>query len=572
MTVSAASTSERATARLAEGGNRKQRRARRKGTLPLWRDADGIQRQGEYWFDEAAADRAVRFFPECLVHVEGEFAGRPFELEPWERDEIIRPLFGWKRADGTRRYRICYLEVPRKNGKSTLAAGIALYLTFADREPGAQVFSAAADREQASIIFDLARSMVEASPQLRERAEVFKKSLYVPFLGAVYRPISADARTKHGFNAHGVVVDELHAQPNRNLVDVLKTSTGARRQPLEVYITTAGYDRNSICWEMHEYAQKVRAGIVRDDAFLAVIYAATEADNWRKTSTWKKANPGYGVTIKAEYLRAECRRAQQVPGYENTFKRLHLNIWTEQASRWLPMERWEACIQALHEAARIAPERSALMLALAGRECFGGLDLASTSDLNAFVLDFPIPDLVPGGHIWLPFFWMPEENVELRLRRDRVDYRVWIREGFIKATQGNVADYDVIRADINELGKLFPIREIAYDRWNATQLTTQLGADGFTMAQFGQGFASMAAPSRELEKLVMGGLLGHGANPVLRWMASNVAIETDAAGNMKPTKDKSGEKIDGIVAGLMALARADVHKSGATPGYEVTVV
>jgi phage terminase large subunit-like protein len=314
---------------------------------------------------------------------------------------------------------------------------------------------------------------------------------------------------------------------------------------------------------------------------LAVIYAADEKDDWRRSATWKKANPGYGVTIKPEYLRAECKRAIETPGYENTFKRLHLNLWTEQASRWLAMERWDACapgaqlyasVGALLGPARAQAIRRELMLALRGRECFAGLDLAATTDLNALVLDFPIPDLVPGAHIWLPFFWMPEENVALRLRRDRVDYRVWIREGFIKATQGNVADYDVIRADIGELGKLFPIREIAFDRWNATQLTTQLAGDGFTMALFGQGYASMHAPCRELEKLVTGMLLEHGENPVLRWMASNVAIEQDAAGNMKPSKDRSGEKIDGIVAGLMALARADVHKSGATPGYEVTVV
>ena len=565
MEASAGSTS-RARARLVEEGRSRRERRRKKKALPLWRDAEGVLRQGEFWFDEAAAERACRFFEECLVHVETEWAGKPFVLEPWQRDDIVRPLFGWKRADGTRRYRLCYVEVPRKNGKSTLAAGIALYLLFADREPGAQVFSAAADREQASIVFDLAKGMVELSPQLAQRAELFKKSVYVPFLGATYRVISADARTKHGFNAHGIVVDELHAQPNRNLVDVLHTSVGARRQPLEVYITTAGFDRHSICWEYHDRAVKVRDGIISDDAMLAVIYAADEKDDWRKTATWRKANPGYGVTIKPEYLRAECKRAQQVPGYENTFKRLHLNLWTEQASRWLPMERWDACA-----------DLKALMPAdlpafLRGRECFGGLDLAATTDLNALVLDFPIPELVPGGHIWLAWFWMPEENVALRLKRDRVDYRTWIREGHIKATAGNVADYDVIRADIVALSREFNIREIAFDRWNATQLTTQLAGDGLTMVQFGQGYASMAAPCRELEKLVTGKLLAHLDNPVLRWMASNVAIESDAAGNMKPSKERSGEKIDGVVAGLMALARADVHKTTQTPGYEVMVI
>ena len=473
-------------------------------------------------------------------------------------------MFGWKRVDGTRRYRVVYVEVPRKNGKSTLAAGIALYLTFADRENGAQVFSAAADREQAAIVFDLAKHMVERNPQLVGRAEIFRRSMVVPFSASAYRVLSADAHTKHGVNAHGIVFDELHAQPNRNLVDVLKTSTGARRQPVEFYITTAGFDRHSICYEMHEYALKVRDGLIPDDAFLPVIYAASIEDDWTKKATWKKANPGYGVTIKPEYLAAECKRAQEIPGYENTFKRLHLNIWTEQSSRWLPMVRWNEC------------ESTHTRASMLGQECFAGLDLSSTSDLTAFVLDFPRLTLNASGsgvaeHVWLAWFWMPEENIAERVRRDRVPYDIWVREGWITPTPGNVIDYDRVRADINALLEQYVIKEIAIDRWNATQLSTQLSGDGFIVVPFGQGYASMSAPSRELEKLVIGGQLDHGHNPVLTWMASNVAVEQDAAGNLKPSKAKSGEKIDGIVAGVMGLARAMSIQAPA-PSYQAFFV
>lgn len=499
---------------------------------------------GDYWFDEVAADRACEFFERFLVHTKGEFAGQPFELQHWERDLVIRPLFGWKRADGTRRYRSVFVAVPRKNGKTTLAAGIGLYLTFADREPGAEVYSAASDREQAAIAFEQARSMVEACPELSERALIYRRAIVVPGLGSSYKVLSADARSKHGFNAHGIIFDELHAQPNRELYDVLHTSTGARRQPVELYITTAGYDRHSICYELYEHAKKVRAGILRDDSFLPVIFEADAEDDWTAEATWRKANPNYGVSIKPEYLAAECARAKTTPGYENTFKRLHLNIWTEQSSRWLQMSTWDECAVPVDAAA------------LRGRQCYAGLDLSTTTDISAFVLVFPDDQ-------WrtfdaLAYFWVPGERIRQRAERDRVPYPQWRDEGHIRATDGDIVDYDVIRRDINELAEQYVIREIAIDRWNATQLATQLTGDGFTVVQFGQGFASMSAPSKELEKLVTGKLLRHGGNPVLRWMASNVAIKQDAAGNIKPDKASSGERIDGIVALVMALGRASV--------------
>ncbi len=498
---------------------------------------------GEYRFDEDAADRAVTFFPRFLTHVKGEWAGRPFELDEWQRERIIRPLFGWKRADGTRRYRTVYVEVPRKNGKSNLSAGIALILLYADHEPGAEVYSAAADRDQAAIVFELAKSMVQSSPDLRAISEVYRRSIVVPRTGSAYHVLSADVKTKHGKNASGVIFDELHAQPNRELWDVLTTSTAARRQPVVVAITTAGYDRESICWEVHDYACKVRDGVVQDDSFLPVIYGAGTDEDWRDREVWRRVNPGLGVSIKLDYLEQEARRAAETPSYQNTFRRLHLDQWTQQNTRWIDLEVWDAC------GGPVDPE------ALRSRVCFAGLDLSTTTDLAAFVLLFP-PDGEYTDYRVVPYFWVPEETVAKRSKRDQVPYDAWVRDGLIEATEGNVADYDVIRKRINEVSHLFDLREIAVDRWNASQITSQLTADGFVMVPFGQGFRDMSGPTKELEAVLLSKRLRHAGNPVLRWMADNVSVRTDPAGNLKPDKAKSTGRIDGIVALIMALGRA----------------
>jgi phage terminase large subunit-like protein len=502
-----------------------------------------------FWFDERAATGAVRFFERLLVQSKGEWAGQPFRLMPWQRDQIIWPLFGWKRADGSRKYRLAYIEIPRKNGKSTLAAGIALLLLFADGEPGAEVYSAAADRDQAGIVFSEAKAMTEDSPILAQRAQVYKGSIVVEESRSFYRVLSADAFTKHGLNAHGVVFDELHAQPTRDLWDVLTTSVGARRQPMMIAITTAGYDRTSICWEQHEYARQVLEGIIEDPSFFAFIAAADAADDWTAEATWRKANPGLGTTVKLDYLRQECERAKASPAYQNTFRRLHLNQWTSQETRWIPMDRWRECGQAVR-----ADD-------LAGRPCYGGLDLASTTDLAALGLVFPpIEESEP--YQVLCRFWAPAENIIERARRDRVPYDAWARDGYLRATEGNVIDYATITADIEELGQVYNIREIAFDRWGAVQMSQQLTAAGFEMIPFGQGFASMSAPAKEFMRLILDGKLAHGGHPILTWMADNVMVVQDAAGNVKPDKKKSRERIDGIVATIMALDRATRHENG----------
>lgn len=509
-----------------------------------------INSSTEFWYDEEAAERAVQFFAKCLTHTKGEWKGQPFILSDWQADEIIRPLFGWKRKDGTRKYRTCLIQIPRKAGKSMLAAGIAAYLLFSDNEPAAEVYSAAVDREQARIVFDMAKGMIDGSKPLRDRASVYKQSIVVPSTGSSYKVLSSDSNSKHGFSASGIVLDEGHAMPNQELWDVLTTSTGARRQPLAVMISTAGYDKHSFFYAQYEYACRVRDGIVNDTAFLPVIYEADKDDDWTLPATWHKAHPGLGVSVKEEYFAAECEKAKQMPSYENTFKRLLLNIWTESNTRWIPGDLWDAC--------------GGDQIELEGRHCYAGLDLASTTDIAAFVMAFPVD-----GIVYLKcLFFVPEEGIKRRSERDHIDYGVWAREGHIIATEGAVIDYDVIRNTINELAEQYQIKEIAVDRWNATQISTQLGGDGFDLIGHGQGFASLSAPTKELERRILSKQINHGSNPVLAWMASNVQIEQDAAGNMKPSKSKSTSRIDGIAATLMALSRLTASDDDQVSVYE----
>ena len=495
-------------------------------------------------FHSEVAQKAIDFFSHRLVHVKGQWADKNIFLEDWQK-AIVANLFGWKNKKGIRRYREAFIYVPRKNGKSTLISGLANFVLFCDGERGAEIYSAAADRDQASLVFEIAKGMILRDELLSKAAKIYTKAIIYEEEGSSYRAISADANTKHGFNTHLALIDELHAQPNRELVDVLITSTGARQQPMIIHITTADYYRESICNEKYDYARKVRDGIIKDESFLPVIYEADKDDDWTKPKTWAKANPNLGVSISKEYLDRECKRAQESSAYENTFKRLHLNIITEQATRWIQMNKWDNM-----------PTFDAVMLR--GDICYGGLDIASTTDIAAFVLVFY------GDKCYklLSFFWVPEENAHTREKKDRVPYLTWARDGHIKMTEGNIIDQDVIRHDINEMKEIYNIKEIAIDRWNSAQLSTQLMGDGFEVIGFGQGFASMTAPTKEMDAAITGKKILHNNHPVLRWMASNAAIETDAAGNMKPSKKKSSEKIDGIVAAIMALGRLIIRQEG----------
>ncbi len=493
--------------------------------------------------DAKAADIAVRFFEENLTHSKGELGGKAFVLEQWQKDYVGK-LFGTMNGD-VRQYRTSLLAIPRKNGKSTLCAGIALKLMF-DGEPGAEIYSCAADRDQARLVFEMAKVCVENSPKLRSRLRVFRNSIVREDTHTTYKALSAEAFTKHGLNAHGIIFDELHAQPDRELWDVMTTSTGARRQPLCVAITTAGYDRKSICWEIWRYALAVRDGAIKDSTFLPAIYAAEAADDWTAEDTWRKANPNLGVSVKLDDLRVRCKRAQDMPSEENTFKRLHLNMWTEQDTRFLQMSHW-------------AQGDKPCPVMLDGRECFGGLDLATTYDTTCFCLLFPLDD----GTFWAePHFWIPEDNMRDRVKRDRVPYDVWAKAGKLHLTPGNVTDFDKVRADIVALSKKYNIRQVAIDRWNAHQITGQLQGDGINVLGFGQGYGSMSSPTAALEAAVVGGKLLHGGHPVLAWQASNVAVQSDHQGNKKPSKAKSTERIDGIVALIMALG---IHATSTAP-------
>jgi phage terminase large subunit-like protein len=494
-----------------------------------------------YRFDLVSAKRVQTFFQKFLRHSKGQWAGQLFGLLDWQWREIVAPIFGWLRPDGTRRYRRGYIEVPKKNGKSALFSGLSLYLLIGDKEPGAEIYSAAVDRDQASIVFNEAANMVEASSHLTSRLQVIRstKRIVCHRSRSFYKALSADVPAKEGLNAHAVLVDELHAQRTRDLWDTLRYAGASRRQPLHLSITTAGYDRHSICWEQHDYTKKVLDGTIEDLAFFGYIAAAGDEDDWTDPFVWRQANPSLGVTISEDQFAEDCREAQESPAKENSFRRYRLNQWTEQDVRWLSMEKWDACGGALSS--------------LDGKTCFAGLDLSTTTDISALVLVFPGEQ---DRYDVLPFFWVPEEGARTRERRDRVPYTHWIRDEHIQATSGQVIDYEVIRKHINDLEKRFRIRQIAVDRWNATQLASQLEGDGFEMVAFGQGYASMNAPTKKLEELVLSGRITHAGHPVLRWMAGNVSLETDAADNWKPSKKKSIERIDGIVALVMAVGLA----------------
>ena len=787
--------------------------------IPFWQTKTGKVKEASTWkrpgaeFKKDKAARAVDFIETACRHVKGELAGQLFKIEGWQR-EIVRGVFGWHRLNGTRLYREVYIEIPRKNGKSSMGAALALYLLFADGEQGAEIYcldpstrilyddliwreigqakegdkivgvdentpkpgffrklqhsqishvrhlvaerfrldfdngasvicsenhkwlvahtgkdrnsgwsptknlsvgreirylcapwtsqrshmagylagmfdgegyfhapraersafrmgvtqkpgavfdatvsalremdfdpklflqskgtvmnaeisgltevirligsvrpirfvnrnseiwegkspnrtgyakinaitplgqgplvdiettsktffaeglfshnSAAADTDQAAIVFGVAKGMVEQDPDLESVSESFRRSIV--YKSNAYHVLSADAPTKHGKNSSGILFDELHAQPNRELYDVLKTSTGSRRQPLLWMFTTAGFDRHSICWEVHEYAQKVIDGTVNDPAFLPIIYAADDGDDWTSEKTWKKANPNYNVSIKADYLRAECEKAKVTPAYENTFKRLHLNIWTQQDVRWLQMSEWDACAG-----------EPINYDALKGRRCFGGLDLATTTDIAALALIFPGEPFIV-----LPFFWIPEEHLQKRVQRDRVPYDVWQRQGYIEATPGNLIDYRYIMLRLGQCRIDFDFKALAFDRWGSTQIITTLCDEfGFTsdekeaanyrksmLWKFGQGWSSMNAPTKELLNYILARKITHGGNPVLRWMANNVVVKEDPAGNLKPDKGRSLERIDGVIAMIMGLELALRAGNGPASRYE----
>lgn len=494
-------------------------------------------------YDKKKADRAVTFI-ENLCHTKGKWAGTPFWLLPWQ-EQLIRDIFGIVKPDGNRQFRTAFVEICKKVGKSELAAAVALYLLYADNEPSAEVYGAAADRQQASIVFDVAKQMVEMSPALMKRSKLMgaTKRIVNYSNAGYYQVLSAEVGGKHGFSVSGLVFDEIHTQPNRQLYDVLtKGSSDARQNPLHFIITTAGNDRHSIAYELHTKAVDILEGRRVDPTFYPVVYGLKDDEDWEDEANWYKVNPSLGYTVDIERLRDAYREAKQNPADEITFKWLRCNMWVSSTVAWIP------------DAIYMRGNEPIDMDALAGRDCYAGLDLSSTGDITALVLIFPPRD-EEEKYVLLPYFWIPEETIPRRVKANSVPYDIWEKQGYIMSTEGNVIHYDFIEKFIVDLSEKYHILEIAVDRWNATQMIQNLEGEGFTIVPFGQGFSSMSAPTKEFYRLLMEGRIIHGGNPVLRWMAGNVVIDTDPAGNIKVTKAKSKEKLDGIVAAIMALDR-----------------
>ena len=504
-------------------------------------------------YDKKKADRAVTFI-ENLCHTKGKWAGKRFWLLPWQ-EQLIRDIFGIVKSDGNRQFRTAFVEICKKVGKSELAAAIALYLLYADNEPSAEVYGAAADRQQASIVFDVARQMVEMSPALMKRSKLMSATKRIVNYGnaGFYQVLSAEVGSKHGFSISGLVFDEIHTQPNRQLYDVLtKYSSDARQNPLHFIITTAGNDRHSIAFELHTKAVDILEGRRVDPTFYPVVYGLKDDEDWEDEANWYKVNPSLGYTVDIERLRDAYREAKQNPADEITFKWLRMNMWVSSTTSWIP------------DAIFMKGDEPIDMRLLEGRDCYAGLDLSSTGDITALVLIFP-PRNSDEKHILVPYFWVPEETIPQRVKANSVPYDVWEKQGHLLATEGNVIHYDFIEKFICDIGVKYHILEIAVDRWNATQMIQNLEGAGFTIVPFGQGFASMSTPTKEFYRLLMEGQIIHAGHPVLRWMAGNVVIETDAAENIKVTKAKSKEKIDGIVASIMALDRC-IRNQGETQG------
>lgn len=499
------------------------------------------------YFSKERAQRAVNFI-EHLPHTKGRWAGQPFKLEKWQREDIIEPLFGTLNADGNRQYRTAYISLPRKNGKTTLGSGIALYLLFGDGEQGAEVYSAASDRDQATLVFDPAAHMVRRSAPLAKRAKVIDstKRIIFPKTGSFYRAIAADAAGSWGYNLHGLIADELHAWRDRELWDAVTTASGARSQPLIVVITTAGWDKNSVWYEVYQYAKQVLDGTVKDPTFFAYIREPKEGDDWRSRKVWRACNPGLGTFRDLGEMIALARKAKHSPAVENVFRRLYLNdAHTVQATRWIPLELWDENAGIVDEAA------------LLGRTCYGGLDLGETNDMTAWALLFPQDN----GHLdVLVRYWVPEERLADSDNPHRTLYQTWVRQGCLKTTPGATIRGPFITAQILEDAKRFKLVSMNVDPWHAKDIALDLTDAGLEVAQLGQSFSGLSGPTAEFHRRLLERSLRHGGNPILRWNVDNLSVRQDPAGNLKPDKAASSGKIDGVSAVLNALDRVMRHE------------
>lgn len=512
------------------------------------RHLDDLARGEWAWHPEIA----LRFRDFCghLRQSKGQWAGEALALQPWQQF-VVGSVLGWLGPDGRRRFRTAYVEVPRGNGKSTLSAALALWCAFFDGEAGAECYCAATKFDQAKIVWDEARRMVERTPALLRRIKVQVRCLSRLDTYSKLEPLGADADTLDGLRPHAVILDELHAHRDRRVVDVMQTALLARRQPLLWEITTAGWDRASVCWEHHRYSEAVATGVAADDRWFSFIASADPGDDWQDPATWRKANPSYGVTVTEEDLAVKARQAAAMLGAQNAFRRLHLDEWTEQSERAINMAVWQRA------PAPPPPE------ALVGEPCYLGLDLASTRDFCALAMVWPRPD---GTYAVSTRYWLPESAARQRAMQMPVD--AWRASGRLTVTPGDVTDYRSIRETILALSDRYEVRELAYDPWNATQLALELQDAGLVVVPIRPTFAGLAAATKEFLALVESGRLLHGGDPVLTWMAAQLAVEVDSEGHQRPSRRASADRIDGIVAVILAIDRAMRAPTGGGGVYE----
>ncbi len=517
-------------------------------------------------FAKERVDGVITFI-ENLTHIQGEWAGQNFKLLKWQKEEVIKPLFGTLKDDLNRQYRICYIEIPKKNGKSPFAAAMALYMLCADRENAPEVYFAAADREQAGYSYRYAALMAQANKTLMSRLTVLdsRKRIFNSANNGFIQVLSAESYTKHGINPSAIIFDELHAQPDDELWNTLTSGTDyARRQQLIIVLTTAGiYDKNSIWWKMRTKAMQVKAGIMPDPRFLPVLYLADpEKDDPADEKLWKRVNPSVGHIFSMDKIRQDYNEAKQNPVDFQNFLRFRLNISIRQLSKWMPMDAWDKCAGASDTEN------------LKGRRAYGGLDLSSKIDLAAYVLVFS-PDDRDGVFDVLWKFYCPEEGILKRSKVDRVPYDIWQKQGFLTATPGNVIDYAFIEKDIFDSAEIYDLKEIGYDSWNAQATATRImeklnptnDENSFQMVEMRQGAKTFNEPAKDLLVKIMTGKVRHGGNPVARWNADNLVMRADVNGNIAPDKLKATDKIDGLVALMMAWGRA-MFKEEAVSVYE----
>lgn len=500
-------------------------------------------------FDVEAAERAIEFF-KFLKHSKGEWAGQTIELELWQCF-IVGSIYGWiHKKTKLRRFKTAYIQVSRKNGKSTLLAGLGLYSLLADNEPGAEVYSAATKKDQARIIFDEAKRMVNASPDIKECVDVFQKNISVPQTNSKFEPLSADVNSLDGLNVSTALIDELHAHKTREMWDVLDTATGSRTQPLILSITTAGNNRFGICYEQYEYCINILNGTVEDDTYFAYIAQLDKDDDWRDPECWIKANPNLGVCKKIEDMHRKCDKAKEIPAAQNNFLCKELNVWVSQTERWMDAEKWKSC-----------PDKE---IDLTGKACYVGMDLSATTDLTSLCFEFPLDN---DTYAVLSHTFMPEDTVIEKEKRDKVPYRAWARQGFITLTPGSVVDYEWIKSYIMAKSEVFSIQEICFDPWNATQIANDLANEGFEMVEVRQGYRTLSEPTKHIMGLVLQKKLIHFNNPVLTWAINNAVVTQDPAGNIKLDKSKTTFRIDPAVAMVISHVRARLNEDN-TPVYQ----